>query len=98
MKVERDLMSNPACAKGSSHRCPLRSTSWNPADANVARVLPLSSFQAHLDSIVTCFCADVPPGLMTVGNDGYLRIWAPEGDIIGEICLPNVDDARKAQR
>ena len=101
MKVERSLAA-VHCTNGKVLTTTIQSTSYDPlsVDSNqaVALVTPLLSFKAHLDSIVTCFCVDNPPGLVTVSNDGYLRVWSSEGQVLGEIALPNIDQGRKAER
>ena len=56
------------------------------------------SIRAHTDVIISAYCAKGPPILVTLSNDGYQRVWAPTGELLGEISLPSVDKQRKLER
>lgn len=66
---------------------------YHPAEELQARII----FQAHSDAIPSVVSMAAHGCFVTLSLDGYHRVWNLEGELLGELQLPNVTDAMKAK-
>lgn len=59
---------------------------------------PAHVLRAHLETVPMCFTSRRPPAVITVSHDGFLRIWSPSLEPLGEVTLPGVDATRLTDR
>jgi len=55
-------------------------------------------WKGHDQTIVSGISTLHPPSFLSASADGFMTVWGLDGDLLGEMRMPNVDAARQYQR